>query len=107
MSGLKSRRKGRAGQTTFAAMLRDRDWGIIETSAGQKVEDIVATCPDGTTYSVEVKKRRVIDMLAFRTQAMTQAAARKLPWMVAAHVEGSSSWLVWRKGEPPVVWSEK
>lgn len=105
--GKMSRDKGRRGQTEAAHLLKDRDWSIIETSSGKKCEDIVAESPEGKRYSVEVKKHRVLNLGAFLTQAREQAAARKLDWMLIAHLSGTSSWLIMRKGEAPTIWTRK
>jgi len=101
------RTKGRLGQSTFAHLLRDRDWQVIETSSGMKVEDIIAESPDGQRWSVEVKNCKSIDIPRYKKQAMEQALRRKLSWMLACRIHGSASWIVWRKGEQPVIWTGK
>ena len=32
-------------------------------------------------------------------------AVRKLPWMLASKIAGTSAWLIQRKDEKPTVWS--
>jgi hypothetical protein len=59
----------------------------------------------GRTYSVEVKNTTAITT-AHRKQAMEQAARSKLPWLLLSKIAGTSSWLVQRQGEKPVVWSQ-
>ena len=103
MSGKASRSKGRRGQTEFAALLASRDWTHVETAAGKATEDFLAIDPHGIAWSVEVKNCSGI-LPAHKTQAMAQAKARKARWMLASHIAGSSSWLIQRQGERPVVW---
>ena len=100
-----SRNKGRKGQREAADLLRSRDWNVVEVNAGTAVEDFIAIDTNGITYSVEVKNTVSID-LAHKKQAMKQASARKLPWLLVSKIADSSSWLIQRKGEKPVVWSE-
>ena len=100
-----SRNKGRKGQREAADLLRSRDWNVVEVNAGTAVEDFIAIDTNGITYSVEVKNTVSIE-LAHKKQAMKQAAARKLPWLLVSKIADSSSWLIQRKGEKPVVWSE-
>jgi hypothetical protein len=54
---------------------------------------------------VEVKNTASI-ATAHRKQAMDQAAKKKLPWLLISHIAGTSSWLIQRQGEHPVVWRE-
>ena len=100
-----SRNKGRKGQREAADLLRGRDWNVVELNSGTAAEDFVAIDPNGTMYSVEVKNTVSID-LAHKKQAMRQAAERKLPWLLVSKIADSSSWLIQRKSEKPVVWSE-
>lgn len=100
-----SRNKGRKGQREAADLLRSRDWNVVEVNAGTAVEDFIAIDTNGITYSVEVKNTVSIE-LAHKKQAMRQAATRKLPWLLVSKIADSSSWLIQRKGEKPVVWSE-
>lgn len=101
--GKASRDKGRRGQREAAELLRSRDWNPIETNSGTAVEDFVAIDQDGKAHAVEVKNTVSITT-AHRTQAMTQAKARKLPWMLLSRIAGTSSWLVQRQGQRPAVW---
>ena len=101
-----SRDKGRRGQRDAQDLLQSRDWSTAELNGGTAVEDLIAVSPDGKSYSVEVKNTVSITT-AHRAQAMAQAKARKLPWMLLSKIAGTSSWLVQRQGERPVVWHEK
>ena len=100
-----SRNKGRKGQREAADLLRSRDWSVAELNAGTVAEDFLAVNPDGQSFSVEVKNTVAI-LEAHRKQAMDQAKARRLPWMLVSKISGTSSWLVQRQGEKPTVWSE-
>lgn len=132
--GKSARSKGSRGQTTAANLLRDRDWEVEVLTCGLMHEDLIAyympsISPgiDGRSfvmegreetiecspaqifwqrYSVEVKNCKSITT-AQRTQAMEQAAKRKLPWMLMSKIAGTSCWLVQRKGMEPVIWKEK
>ena len=105
--GKSQRTKGRRGKTAAAHLLKDRDWNIIETSAGMKVEDIVATDQQGKSWSIEVKNHKIIKIEEFRKQAIEQAKARGIDWMLMIKIACTSSWLIWQKGKRPVVWGEK
>lgn len=100
-----SRDKGRRGQREAQALLTSRDWRTAELNAGTAVEDMIATDPDGKAWAVEVKNTVAITT-AHRQQAMTQAKARRLPWMLLSKIAGTSSWLVQRQGHRPAVWHE-
>lgn len=104
--GKLSRTKGRAGQSMFSNMLRDRDYNVVDTTAGKTTEDCLAIAPDGVIWSVEIKKTAMITP-AHLKQAMAQAKERKARWMLANHIAGTSSWLVRRQGMQPVVWHQK
>lgn len=103
--GKAARSKGRRGQTTFKAMLRERDWRVAELGGGIECEDLIATDPSGCLWSIEVKNQMVISH-AHRRQAQAQAKASRLPWMLASKIAGTDCWLVQRQGMPPVVWGE-
>ena len=100
-----ARNKGRKGQREAAELLSSRDWTVAELNAGTVAEDFLAVNPIGQTYSVEVKNTVAI-LEAHRKQAVAQAKARRLPWMLLSKISGTSSWLVQRQGEKPIVWSE-
>ena len=100
------RDRGRRGQTQAEAVLKDRDWVVDPISAGIKREDMIGRDPSGIVWSVEVKNCVSITV-AHRKQAMTQAKARKLPWMLMSKIHGTRWWLVQRKGMSPVLWAEK
>lgn len=104
--GKASRSKGRRGQQEARALLESRDWSVAELNNGSEVEDFIVVSPEGKSYSAEVKNTAAITT-AHRQQAMKQGQARKLPWMLLSHIAGTSSWLVQRQGEKPVVWSLK
>ena len=99
-----SRSKGRRGQCEAANMLRSRDFSVAELNAGTVAEDFIAVSPSGISYSVEVKNTVAITV-EHRNQAMRQAKARKLPWMLVSKIAGTSCWLIQRQNESPVVWS--
>lgn len=101
-----SRNKGARGQSEFKAMLLDRDWSVDNLSAGIQSADLIATDPQCRTWCVEVKNVAGI-LLAHKKQAMEQGRIRRLPWMLASKIAGSSSWLIQRKGELPQVWHDK
>lgn len=100
-----ARTKGRKGQREAADLLRSRDWTVAELNAGTVAEDFLAVSPSGQSYSVEVKNTVAITE-AHRKQAMAQAKARRLPWMLVSKISGTSSWLVQRQHVVPTVWSE-
>ena len=106
MSGAKSRNKGAKGQREFKEMLADRDWIADQITAGIAAADMIATDLGGVTWAVEVKN--CVGILAsHKKQAMEQGRIRRLPWMLASKIAGSSSWLIQRKGELPQVWHDK
>jgi hypothetical protein len=104
MSGKASRSKGRRGQQQAQRLFADRDWIVHELNAGTSVADFLVGDPDGRIWLVEVKNTQTISV-AHRRQAISQAAKKKLPWLLLSHISGSSSWLCQRQGERPVVWS--
>lgn len=106
MSGARTRNKGRRGQTAAANLLRSRDYTVADLSAGVATEDLLATDPEGKTWCCEVKNTASI-IPAHLKQAMEQAKARRVPWMLMNKIAGTSSWLVRRQGERPVVWHEQ
>jgi hypothetical protein len=101
-----SRDKGRRGQTEFSNLLTSRDWRVDPISCGIMREDIIATDPHGTQWSVEIKNCASI-LPAHVKQAKEQAKKRGLRWMLANKIQGSRSWLVRRQGFQPVVWTAK
>lgn len=106
MSGRMSRNKGARGQSEFKAMLADRDWVVDSLTAGISSADLIATDPAGVTWCVEVKNCAGI-LPAHKKQAIEQGRTRRLPWLLASKIAGSSSWLVQRQNELPIVWSAK
>ena len=98
------RNKGRRGQCEAAHLLRSRDFTVAELNSGTAVEDFIAVCPAGKSYSVEVKNTISITE-AHRKQAIAQGKLRRMPWMLISRITGTGSWLVQRQGEKPVVWS--
>lgn len=105
MTGKSSRAKGARGQSQFKNVLLARDWRCDSISAGIAAADLIATDREGKSWCVEIKNCAVISS-AHKRQAIAQAAGRRLPWMLASKIQGSSSWLVQRQGERPVVWHE-
>lgn len=106
--GKSQRSKGKRGERKARELLADKDWVIIANTAdGDECEDIIAQCPSGKFHSIEVKNRKIIHMPEFKQQASRNAKKKKLPWMIMAKIETSSSWLIWKQGEPPRVWHEK
>jgi hypothetical protein len=100
------RDKGRRGQLEARHMLQSRDWSVAELNGGTSAEDFVACdMAEGKTYSVEVKNTVAITV-AHRKQAQAQGKTRRLPWMLLSKIAGTSSWLVQREAEKPVVWTE-
>lgn len=108
MSGGKGvRNKGRDGESAFCRLLCSRDW-TVETreGAGRNREDRIVCDPKGIRYALEVKTQKILNICAWKAQAVSQASRRKLPWMLAMKIFGSSCWLVLRQAEDPVVWKE-
>lgn len=103
---INARAKGRKGQREANALLTSRDWSVAELNAGTAVEDFIAVDPNGKSWSVEVKNTAAITA-AHRKQAIEQSKARRLPWLLISKIAGTSSWLVQRQGERPVVWHEE
>ena len=99
-----SRRKGRAGETAAKHLLQARDYVVDDLSGGITSADLLAS-DDSGTWLVEVKNCAGI-LPGHTAQAMRQAASRKLRWMLISKIAGSSSWLVQKQGERPVVWHE-
>lgn len=106
MSGKASRNKGAKGQREFKALLSDRDWVFDAITAGISAADLIGTDPTGRTWCIEVKNCAGI-LPAHKKQAMDQGKSRRLPWLLASKIAGSSSWLIQRQGEAPQVWHEK
>lgn len=100
-----SRSKGARGQTLAKHLLLERGYGIDTLSAGLATADLIATDRCGNTWCVEVKNCAGI-LPAHKRQAMAQAKARRLPWMLLSKIAGSSSWLVQRQGQPAEVWHQ-
>ena len=102
--GKASRAKGRRGESAVVDLLTARDWSVADLTAGKAGEDLLVVDPDGVTWAVEVKTTKAITT-AHRSQAMAQAQARRAArWMLVSKIEGTSSWLVQRQGQRPVVW---
>lgn len=99
----RERSKGRRGQRELAELLRSRDWVVRETNAGTAVEDFIAIDGAGSAWAVECKNTVSITA-KHREQAMRQAEAAKLPWMLASKIAGTRCWLIQRKFHSPVVW---
>lgn len=106
MSGRMSRNKGARGQSEFKAMLLERDWVVDTLTVGIESGDLIATDTNGVMWCVEVKNCAGI-LPAHKKQAMEQAKKRRIPWLLASKIAGSSSWLVQRQRELPIVWHAK
>ena len=106
MSGRMSRNKGARGQGEFRAMLVERDWIVDQITAGVSAADLIATDSSGKTWAVEVKNCASI-IPGHKKQAMEQGSKRRLPWLLANKIAGTSSWLVQRQGGVPQVWHAK
>lgn len=100
-----ARNKGRRGQLALARLLSARDWSVAELNSGTACEDFIAVDPDGKSWAVEVKNTAAITK-AHRQQAMRQAKARRLPWLLASKIADTACWLVQRQGQDPVVWRD-
>ena len=100
------RDKGARGATAAKHLLLDRDWVVDQITAGIKSEDMIATDPHGIVWSVEVKNCVSITA-AHKKQAMDQANARKLPWMLMSHIHGTKFWLIQRRNTAPCIWEQK
>ena len=103
MSGNKSRSKGKRGNLAAKMLLQSRDWLVSDLAEGISCEDLVATDPDGRTWSIEVKNTKNL-MEAYIFQAKDQARRRKLPWMLMWHRPQSNNWFVMRQDKHDVVW---
>ena len=101
--GKASRSKGVRGSTEAKNLLLSRDWTVNTLTSGIACGDLIAIEPSGVTWLAEVKNTAAITT-AHRKQAQTQAAKSKLPWLLMNKISGTSSWLVQRQGERPVVW---
>lgn len=102
---LNSRRKGKAGECAVQHLLEDRDWTIDRTRCGVTTDDMIATDPQGRAWSVECKRTKITDWPKFKAQAMSQAKARKLPWMLVVHIPGTSDYVILRQGQRCSLWS--
>lgn len=74
------RRKGRKVQSEGLALLLHHDWEIIETSAGQNVEDACCIDPQGDWWSVEVKGDQAASVRSLWAQTENQAKQRGDKW---------------------------
>lgn len=75
-------------------------------TSGIACGDLMATEPSGVTWLAEVKNTTAITT-AHRQQAMRQAEKARMPWLLMSKIAGTSSWLVQRQGERPVVWHQE
>lgn len=106
IGGKRVRGKGKRGEALAREILKGRDWKVHDLENGMNNEDFIAICPEGITWSVEVKNCNSITV-GHRNQAMAQGKKSGLPWMLVSHICGTSSWLIQRQGKTPVVWSGK
>lgn len=95
MSG-SSRRKGRSVQREGLGLLRAHGWSVVETSAGQHVEDAACFGRDGTQWSVEVKGDQTASMRALWRQTAAQAGERGADWipLLLWRIDRGGWWLV-------------
>jgi Holliday junction resolvase-like predicted endonuclease len=108
VAGSAVRNKGRKGEREAKRLLQDKDYTILaDTTAGLSTGDLVVQSPDGTTYDVEVKNRRIVNVSQFVGQARKNAGRNKTAWMVLCKLDGTSSWLVMAKNKLPVIWHSK
>ncbi len=106
MSGLTSRRKGRRGEAAAKRLLGDHDYVVLaDTTAGIATDDLLAQDETGRIWSCEVKNCRNMALPQWVNQARRQAKRNR--WMLLMHINGTTSWLILRQGERPVVWHEK
>ena len=105
MAGRATRDKGRRGQQAAKRLLADRDWRVIEANSGEAEADMLAIDTLGKTWLVEVKNTAAITT-AHREQAMRQAKAKRLPWMLISKIAGTSDWLVQRQNTICTTWRE-
>lgn len=104
--GMRERRKGRRGETAAKRLLAERDYELLaDTAGGIATDDLVVQDADGCVWSVEVKTRKSIEPALMTAQARKQAGKKR--WMLLAHIDGTSSWLVMRKGMRPTCWHQK
>ncbi|HET7734350.1 MAG TPA: hypothetical protein VFK52_00125 [Nocardioidaceae bacterium] len=73
---MNSRAKGRRIQTEGLSLLHHHGWQIIETSAGQDVEDACCMDPQGDWWAVEVKGDQTASVRSLWAQARRQADDR-------------------------------
>lgn len=103
MAGKATRNKGKAGEREAKALLASRDWIVHDLENGMQNADMLASDQNGIVWSVEVKNCASIQS-AHRKQAMEQASRTRTRWMLLSKITGTSSWLVQRQNERPVVW---
>lgn len=101
---MNSRSKGRKGESDFAILLEGRDHTVVDTTSGKATCDLVSVDTKDRMWAWEVKRRKVWCWTDFRAQAQRQATG-KMRWALALHIPHTSTWLVVRQGERPVVWS--
>ena len=106
MAGRATWDKGRRGQQAAKRLLADRDWRVIEANSGEAEADMLAIDTLGKTWLVEVKNTAAITT-AHREQAMRQAKAKRLPWMLMSHIAGTADWLIQRQNTICTTWREK
>lgn len=105
--GNMSRDKGKRGQKEFAAVLVERGWVFMESSAGAEEADFLGVSPGGTVYAIEVKHHKIIALGKFIAQAREQASRRKsVEWLLACRLDGyPSTFLVLSSDGTRAVWS--
>lgn len=102
MSGSRSRSRGKRGEVLARDLLTNRDWEVDDLTDGASCADFTAIDGDGVAWSVEVKNTKAINVPAFLAQARKNAGRKR--WMLLAHIDGTSSFLVMRQGHRPTCW---
>ena len=103
--GKMQRNKGRRGETMAKTLLTERDWTVVDLSAGCNDADLLAICPEtNITYLVEVKNQKLLKWEDWQRQAIEQGNKRKLPWMLMVKLPGYNSWIIARKNLQPSIW---
>ena len=105
--GKQSRDKGARGETTASHLLGDAGFSILaDMTDGKRSADFLVQDPQERQFAVEVKNCLVWPWSQFYKQSRENAHG-KTRWMLMLHIPKTSSWLVLRQGERPVVWHER
>jgi hypothetical protein len=97
------RNKGLRGQNEARDVLEEREYRVVETSAGRACEDLFCLDPHGWPVSVEVPHHAHTRWDASRAQARAQAKVRGARWLLVRRVPGHShAFVVKGDGTTPV-----